>query len=162
MNSPQQRLKLSDAADRCGINADTLKLLAADGLLPQVIRGHAGHIYFPATDVPSWTEVIALLEIQRDRHLRRASDALTRLTTELEAVRNDINEARDHPRQTLGVDLMSFGHWPHDRLTSTLRGQPSITSLLEHFTTERLSITRYHDAYLDALTSHGKTPPEDE
>lgn len=39
--------KLSEASELCGI--PTLKMMAADGLLPQVVRGKAGHVYFPAT-----------------------------------------------------------------------------------------------------------------
>ena len=77
------------------------------------------------------------------------------------AVRNDITEAREYPQQTLGIDLMSFGHWPYDRMASSLRGQPLITGVLEQFTTERMAITRYHDAYLDALTSEGRQPRDD-
>src|SRR3954451_10484637 len=42
---------------------------------------------------------IGLLEEQRDRHLRRAVAVLRRLNTELEAVRNDITEAREYPQQ---------------------------------------------------------------
>lgn len=55
---------------------------------------------------------------------------------------------------------MSFGHWPHDRMASSRRGQPLITGVLEQFTTERMAIMRYHDAYLDALASEerGKRP----
>ena len=68
--------------------------MAADGLLPQVVRGKAGHVYFPRNDVPTWSECVSLLKEQRDRHLRRAASALRRLDTELEAVRNDITEAR--------------------------------------------------------------------
>lgn len=34
----------------------------------------------------------------------------------------------------------------------SLRGQPLFTGILEQFTTERMAITRYHDAYLP-LTS---------
>jgi hypothetical protein len=52
---------------------------------------------------------------------------------------------------------MSFGHWPHDRLASSLRGQPLITSVLDQFTTERMAITRYHDA----LASEGRHPASD-
>lgn len=48
----------------------------------------------------------------------------------MEAVRNDITEAREYPQQTLGIDLMSFGHWPYDRMASSLRGQPLITGVL--------------------------------
>lgn len=92
---------------------------------------------------------------------RRAASALRRSDTELEAVRNDITEAREFPQQTLGIDLMSFGHWPYDRMESSLRGQPLITGVLEQFTSERPGITRYHDAYLDALASEGRQPRED-
>lgn len=159
--SEQDLAKLSEAAEQCGIPAEILKMLAADGLLPQVVRGKAGHVYFPRSNIPSWTECVSLLREQRDHHLRRAASALRRLETELEAVRNDIAEAREYPQQTLGIDMMSFGHWPYDRMGSSLRGQPLITGILEQFTSERLSITRYHDAYLDALTSEGRHHPED-
>ncbi|PND54172.1 DNA-binding protein [Mycobacterium sp. ENV421] len=153
--------KVSEAAELCGMPIDVLKMMAADGLLPQVVRGKTGHVYFPRSAIPTWTECVELLREQRDRHLRRAASALRRLDTELEAVRNDITEAREYPHQTLGIDLMSFGHWPHDRMASTLRGQPLITGVLEQFTTERIAITRYHDAYLDALASEGRQARED-
>ncbi len=154
--SEAELAKLSEAAEVCGIPTDVLKMMAADGLLPQTVRGRAGHVYFPRSAIPSWSECVDLLREQRDRHLRRAASALRRLDTELEAVRNDITEAREYPQQTLGIDLMSFGHWPYDRTASSLRGQPLITGVLEQFTTERMAITRYHDAYLDALTSEGR------
>ncbi len=149
-------VKLSEVAQLCGIPADVLKLMAADDLFPQAVRGRAGHVYFPEQEVPTWAACVNLLREQRDRHLRRAAAALRRMETELEAVRNDINEAREHPRDTLGIDMMSFGHWPHDRVASSIRGQPLITSVLEQFTTERMSIIRYHDAYLDALASESR------
>lgn len=156
------RVKLSEVAQTCGVPADVLKLMVGDDLFPQAIRGRAGHIYFPRCGIPTWADCVELLKEQRDRHLRRAAASLRRLETELEAVRNDIKEAREHPRQSLGVDLMSFGHWPYDVRASSLRGQPLITSVLEQFTIERLSITQYHDAYLDTLASEGRHPtPED-
>lgn len=136
--SEPQLAKLSEAAELCGIPTDVLKMLAADGLLTQVVRGKAGHVYFPRDTIPTWTECVNLLKEQRDRHLRRAASALRRLETELEAVRNDITEAREYPQQTLGIDMMSFGHWPYDRMGSSLRGQPLITGVLEQFTSERL------------------------
>ncbi|TDK94630.1 DNA-binding protein [Mycobacterium paragordonae] len=149
-------VKLSDAAQSCGIPADILKLMASDGLLPQVVRGRAGHIYFPEGGVPTWAECVRVLEEQRDRHLRNMNSALRRLETELEAVRNDISEAREYPRQALGIDMMSFGHWTHDRIASTLVGRPVVTSILEKFTIERMALQKYHDAYLDAVSSHGR------
>ena len=78
--------KLSEAAELCGIPTDVLKMMAGDGLLPQVVRGKAGHVYFPRQQIPDWSECITLLKEQRDRHLRRAASALRRLETELEAV----------------------------------------------------------------------------
>ncbi|CQD25151.1 hypothetical protein BN970_06949 [Mycolicibacterium conceptionense] len=148
--------KLSEAADQCGIPADVLKIMAADDLLPQVVRGRNGHVYFPRDSIPTWDECVKLLQEQRDRHLRRAAAMLRRLETELEAVANDINEAREQPRQTLGIDLMSFGHWPYQRVATLTHGQPIISSALEQFALERLAIVRYHDAYLDALGSQGR------
>jgi hypothetical protein len=158
MNEPDLA-KLSEAADQCGIPTDVLKLMAADDLLPQVVRGRAGHVYFPRNSIPTWAECVKLLEEQRDRHLRRAGAMLRRLETELEAVGNDINEAREQPRQTLGIDLMSFGHCPYQRGASLVQGQPIINSALEQFGSEQLAIVRYHDAYLDALASEGRSYP---
>jgi hypothetical protein len=161
MVSDPELAKLSEVSGLCGIPNDNLKMMAADCLLPQVVRGKAGHVYFPRHQIPDWNQCVSLLKEQRDRDLRRAASALRRLDTELEAVRNDITEAREYPQQTLGIDLMSFGHWPHDRMASTLRGQPLIIGVLEQFTSERIAITRYHDAYLDALASEGRQPQED-
>jgi hypothetical protein len=153
-----QLVKLSEVAHTIGVPTDILKLMTTDDLLTGAVRGRGGHIYFREGEIPSWSDCIELLREQRDRHLRRAAAALRRLETELEAVRNDINEAREHPRDALGIDMMSFGHWPHDRFSSSLRGQPLITAVLEQFTIERMSIIRYHDAYLDALASESKLP----
>ena len=136
--------------------------MASDNLLPGMTPRPGGHTYLREAQVPTWTECIDLLQEQRDRPLRRAAAALRRLETELEAVRNDINEAREHPRDALGIDMMSFGHWPHDRVSSSLRGQPLVTAVLEQFAIERMSIIRYHDAYLDALASESKIPPTDD
>ena len=100
MTEPQH-IKLSEVAHTTGIPADTLKLMVADDLLTGAVRGRGGHIYFRQGQTPTWSDCIELLREQRDRHLRRAASALRRLETELEAVRNDINEAREHPRDTL-------------------------------------------------------------
>ena len=67
------RLKLSEASARCGIPPRVLKLMASDDLFAQVERGQAGHFYFPDSNVPTWSECIAILEEERDRQLRRAS-----------------------------------------------------------------------------------------
>lgn len=109
---------------------------------------------------PTWSECVSLLKQQHGHHLRRAAAVLRRLETELEAVRNDINEAREYPQQSILIDLTSFGHWPNDHLSSSLRGQPLITGGLEPFAMERLAFTRYHDAYLGALASEGRESEE--
>lgn len=55
---------------------------------------------------------------------------------------------------------MSFGHWPHDRdgVTPASRSSPGV---LEQFTSERLSITGYHEADLDALAYDGRHPRDE-
>ncbi len=47
---------------------------------------------------------------------------------------------------TLGIDLMSFDHWPYQRGASLVQGQPIINSALEQFALKRLAIVHYHDA----------------
>ena len=46
--------KLSEVSELCGIPTDILKMMAADGLLPQTVRGKAGHVYFPRRQIPNW------------------------------------------------------------------------------------------------------------
>ena len=98
--SEAELAKLSKAAEVCGIPTGVLKMMAADGLLPQTVRGRAGHVhfprnYFPRNEIPSWAECVDLLRERRDRRLRRAASALRRLETEVEAVRYDFTEARE-------------------------------------------------------------------
>jgi hypothetical protein len=123
-----------------------LKLMAGDELFPQVERGRAGHFYFPETAVPTWAECLAVLEEERDRQLRRASVLLDRVERELEAVRIDINEAREFPRQPLGIDLLSVGDWVSDRV----RGQTTVSTILGEFVIQRWRITQYDEALRDA------------
>lgn len=148
------RLKLSEVSARCGIPLRVVKLMASDDLFAQVERGRAGHFYFPESDVPTWSECIAVLEEERDRQLRRASALLDRVDRELEAVRNDINEAREFPRQPLGVDLLSLGDWVSDRV----RGQTTVSTILGEFVMQRWRITQYDEALREALSS---SPDED-
>jgi DNA-binding transcriptional MerR regulator len=104
-----ENLKLSEASQLCGISVQVLKLLIADGLLPQTVRTAQGHAYLPSDAVPTWQECRALVEAQRDRHLKRVADLVSRVQIQLEAVRNDVSQAREHPTDELGVDLLSAG-----------------------------------------------------
>lgn len=147
--SPATKLKLSEVSAAAGIPASVLATMAKDDLFPQVIRGRAGHIYFPSNDVPSWTECIELLEEERDRRLRKTAGLLARLDREIEAVRNDIIEAREHPDQPLGVDFISLG----DRFRSrpeSIEGQSTVTGVLHAFSFERMGVVIYDDALREA------------
>lgn len=144
---PDNLLKLSEVSAQCGIPADLLRQMAGDDLFPQTTRGRNGHIYFPADAVPTWTQCVALLEKQRDRHLRHALKLIERLERELEAVRNDINEAREHPHEPLGVDLLALGDWRHNHPMS---GETTTAAILQQFVLTRLSIETYDRALRQA------------
>lgn len=97
-------LKLSEAAVRCGVPLEILKHLIEDGRLPAV-RSQRGHAYLHPEAVPSWTGVRKLVEEQLRAHLKEAQDAHKRAMEEVEAVGLDIQEALEHPEQSLGDDL---------------------------------------------------------
>lgn len=148
MTNPQepQGLKLSEAAKLCGINADTLQLLIADELLPQAVRSARGHAYLPADNVPTWQHCRQLVLRQRDRHLQRATELIARVEVELEAIRNDITEARDHPTEPLGVDLLGATSYATYGNTTT-----TLAATLQQLDLVRMQIVRYHSA-LQAIT----------
>jgi hypothetical protein len=47
----------------CGISIRILKLLIANGLLPQAVRAAQGRAYLPADSVPTWQECRRLTPI---------------------------------------------------------------------------------------------------
>ncbi|GAT01236.1 MerR family transcriptional regulator [Mycolicibacterium fortuitum] len=94
--------KLGDAAKLCGVRVDTLRMLIADGLLPAA-RTSRGDPLLPT--VPTWQQCRELIEQQRDVSLQRAGELVERIGIEVEAVGNDIAEARENPLLPLGVDL---------------------------------------------------------
>lgn len=151
-DSASNLLKLSEVSERSGISADLLKHLVSDDLLPQAERGRNGHIYFPDDAVPTWAQCVALIEKQRDHHLRRSLRLIERLERELEAVRNDINEAREFPRQSLGVDLLALGDWRHSH---RLEGETTTAAILHQFVFERLAIEKYDQALREARSATG-------
>lgn len=150
--SEPRLLKPSEASQRCGLSPTLLKQLAADGVLPQARRGPGGHVYIPEESVPTWAQCVALIEEQRDLHLRRALKLIERLERELEAVRNDIAEAREHPHQPLGVDLLAFGDWHQ---THTLGGETTTAAILQQFVLERAGVESYDRALREAHLSTG-------
>lgn len=85
---------------------DTLKLLIADGLLP-VTRTSNGHPLLAADVMPTWQQCRDLIVQQRERALVRAGELVQRIQVELEAIGNDISEARENPSLPLGVDLLA-------------------------------------------------------
>lgn len=143
MTNPEQPqgLKLSEAAKLCGISAETLQLLIADELLPQAVRSARGHTYLPAANVPTWEHCRQLVTRQRDRHLQRAADLIARVEVELEAVRNDITEAREHPAEPLGVDLLGATSYATYGNTTT-----TLAATLQQLDLVRMQIVRYHAA----------------
>lgn len=133
-----EQLKLSEASKLCGINTRTLKLLVADGLLAAE-RTPQGQPLIPDDSVPTWSDCRALLEQQRDRHLQTAAKLLERVEVELEAVRNDIAEAREHPAQPLGVDFSTFSFYGAS-------GQSTLGEVLSQFELARMDVNRYDRA----------------
>lgn len=127
----------------CGCSVETLRLLIADGKLADVLRSDRGHAYLPADSVPGWKECRTIIERGRDHYLVQAQKLLDRLNVELEAVRNDIAEAREHPGQELGVDLVAFGSYAR-RWDNT-----NLSTVLHQLDVARRKIERYHRALLE-------------
>jgi hypothetical protein len=72
---------------------------------------------------------------------------LDRVQVELDAIRNDIAEAREHPTQPLGVDLLSSS------IYSTHSDQSTLSAVLQQFTLARMEIERYHGALTELVES---------
>lgn len=155
------RLKLSEVSEKTGIPTEVLAAMAKDDLFPQVVRGKAGHAYFPADRVPTWIDCIEILEMERDRHLRRTQALVARLDREIEAVRNDIAEAREHPSQPLGVDFMSLGDRPYGRHDAPDQGQPTVTGILQAFSFARLGVILTDKALRRAKAAAPEGDPPD-
>jgi DNA-binding transcriptional MerR regulator len=138
---------LSEAAKLCGVKASTLKLLISDDLLPQAIRSPQGHALLPEDSVPTWQECRRLIEQRRDARLQRAAKLLDRVQIEVDAIRNDITEAREYPTQPLGVDLLSSSSY------STHSNQTTLSAILQQFTLARMEVEQYHRALRELVES---------
>lgn len=110
MSGDTPGLKLSEVAKRCGIDVDTLRALILDDQIHGVVRATNGHVYLHPDAVPTYQDVVAILETQLAHHLQRARAAHRRVTTEVEAVGNDIQMAIENPYDQLGDDLTTSGH----------------------------------------------------
>lgn len=137
-------VKLSDAAKHCGLPPRILKLLIADGLLPQAQRTTNGHMQLPDDDLPTWQQCRDLIEQRRAHHLAQAGKLLDRIAIEIDAVRNDLAEAREHPTQQLGVDLIAASSYSRTQ-------QTTLAAALHQFDYVQMDIIRYHSALLDIV-----------
>jgi hypothetical protein len=158
-----RRVTLSEVSKTNGIPRDVLALMANDDLFPQVTKGIAGHAYFPEDQIPTWAECIDVLEEERDRQLRRAQTLLDRLGREIEAVDNDIVQAREHPNDPLGVDLLTLGLRPYNGYNTAANGQPTVAGILDAFSFERMGIIQYDNALREAKehTPQGDPKPSE-
>lgn len=144
-------LKLSEVRRDTGVAVESLRLLIEDQVLVRgVERARNGHVYMRADQVPSYGQLVAMLERQLRSHLERARDHMRRVEVEMEAVRNDIELALEDPRAPLGHDLMSFRVHSSDPRSSTLA---SAMSQLQEATWD---VRRYRDA----IAAADKVGPE--
>ena len=127
--------KLSEAAKLCGIRTQTLNELIADGLLP-VTRTSKGHPLLEA--VPTWQQCRDLIAQQRDLALQHAAALVKRIEIEIQAVSNDIAEARQNPLLPLGVDLLAAN--------SQRSSDTTLASALSQLSTVRTRIIDYDRA----------------
>lgn len=113
-------LRLSEVSHRCGIDLETLRALVNDDQLKGVVRSGNGHVYLREDAVPTYQELVGVLEAQLRRHLARAQGAHRRVQAEIEAVGNDLAMAVEDPYAELGDDLTAFWHHASVRDRSTL------------------------------------------
>jgi hypothetical protein len=133
-------LKLGDVAKLCGVNAGVLRRLIDDGALAGSVRSTTGHVYLREDCVPTWHQVVEMLEAQFAVHVHKAQAAHARVQVEIEAVRNDLELALEAPYEVLGDDLTSFHSFPHDPR------QSSLSSALFRMEVEVFAVAAYSQA----------------
>lgn len=139
--APPVLLKLSEVRRATGIAVESLRLLIEDQVLVRgVERARNGHVYLVEHQVPTYEQLVALLDQQLRRHLKRASEHMRRVEIEMEAVRNDLELAAEDPAAPLGHDLTTFRAYSSDPRSSTLA---SAMSQLQEAT---WNIRRYQEA----------------
>lgn len=113
-------LTLSAAAKESGVRVQVLQMLIQDRKITNgIARTRNGHAYLHRDHVPSWTDIEAILAAMYDERLTLTDAALTAVETEVEAVRNDLTEAQEHPDARLGDDLLAVTRNPYDPSVST-------------------------------------------
>jgi hypothetical protein len=136
--------KLSEASKLCGISVATLRLLIGDGLIP-AIRTSKGHPQLPAGALPTWQQCRTVVEQQRDRALQSAAEQVRRIGVELEAVGNDIAEARENPHLPLGVDLLAANSYAARGSDTTL------SAALHQLDFDRMQVVIYDRALREII-----------
>lgn len=104
-----------------------------------------GNALLPEDSVPTWEECRRPVEQRRDHHLQRAAKWIDRLRVALEAIGNDIAEAREFPNQPLGVDLLASTSYSFNS------GQTTLSAILQQFDLARMEVQRYHSALADIV-----------
>lgn len=149
-DSAPELLKLSEVRARNGVPVDTLKMLISDRLMPGVERGRSGHVTIRADMVPTYGDVVELVEQQLRRQLEAAAQQVDRVDKEVEAVRNDIALALEDLGADLGHDLMTLKTYSNSP-------QTSLASALGRLEERSWGIRQYHRALRELVSI---IPPE--
>lgn len=123
-------LTLSAAAKEAGVRVQVLQMLIQDRqIIEGIARTRNGHAYLHRDHLPTWTEVEHTLSTMYTDRLRLTDVALSAVETEVEALRNDLTEAQEHPEARLGDDLLEVITHAYDRTASTR----TLTGALDKF-----------------------------
>lgn len=139
-------LKLSEASKQCGVSVAILRHLIDDGLLRESGRAGNGHPTLSSDSLPTWEQCRNLIAAQRDRSIVRALKMVDRVSVEVEAVRNDLLEARERPEEPLGVDLLASGHY-------AAGDQSTLATALQELSLARLNIVLCHRMVRDIIAT---------
>lgn len=135
---------LKDAAARCGVPTSVLKHLAEHQQFRGATRGPRGHVMFHREQIPTWHQVVDLIEEALTDELRRAKHAPARVKREIEAVDNDIDMALENPRDRFGEDLDAFSPFQ-------LHAGSTLQAALQRLNSAKMSASLHQRALTDAL-----------
>lgn len=99
-----------------------------------IARTKNKHVYLHRDNVPSWSQVEAVLTEMYWRQLDLVDGIVTRLEKEVEAVRMDLNEVLDDPDAALGDDLLAAGRYGWDT-------HKTLSGVVDRLNSEALSLT---------------------
>ena len=113
-------LTLSAAAKEAGVRVQVLQMLIQDRKITAgIARTRNGHAYLHRDHLPTWSQIEHTLASMYVERLTLTDAALRAVETEVEALRNDLTEAQEHPDGPLGDDLLEVTKNPYDRTVST-------------------------------------------